>query len=60
MANLSRGQIWVLASFVASAAMMATTFFLKGDVQIFAYAIIGLFFAAFAVLMSGKRAKENG
>ena len=59
MSNLSRGQIWVLASFVASAAMLATTFFLKGDVQTFAYAIIGLIFAGFAIIMSGKRAKES-
>lgn len=59
MRNLTNSQKWVIVSFIAAAAIMATTLFLQGDVRTFAFIIIGLFVAGYAVLSGDKTKKKN-
>jgi hypothetical protein len=47
--NLSYGQKWLVVVFTASILTMATTFFLSGNVQTFAYIVISSGVALFAV-----------
>lgn len=59
MRNLTNSQKWVIVSFIAAAALMATTLFLQGNDRTFSYMIIGLFVAGYAVLTGGKRKNQN-
>jgi hypothetical protein len=58
MNNLTYGQKWVLVAFTAAILTTATTFFLDGDVRTFAYIVISMGVAAYAVL-AGKPAEKS-
>lgn len=57
--QLSRSSIWVIAAFITSAATLANTFFLTGQVQVFLYIIIAMCFAAFAIVYSDNGKEKN-
>lgn len=57
--QLTKGQQWALAAFVTTIITMANGFFLEGQVQTFAYIVISVCFAAFAVLMSSGKKQKN-
>lgn len=59
MKNLTHSQIWLLACFISVAAVLATTWFLQGTVQTFAFIIISMVFAFFAVTMSVRQKSKN-
>jgi hypothetical protein len=52
MNNLSSGQKWALVAFATSATLLATTLFLQDNVRTFAFFMIGLAVAAYAVISS--------
>ncbi len=54
MQNLTASQRWVIVAFVAVILMLATTFFLQGDVRTFAYVVISMGVALYAILSSKK------
>jgi hypothetical protein len=57
--NLTSSQKWVLVAFIASILSLGTTFFLQGDVRIFAYIIISMGVAAYAILGKDKSRKAK-
>lgn len=59
MFNLSRSQIWLLGSFISVLAVLATTWFLEGNIQTFAYVAISMAFAFFAASMSSGQKQKN-
>ncbi|MEZ4671070.1 MAG: hypothetical protein R3E39_24460 [Anaerolineae bacterium] len=59
MNNLTRSQTWLLGCFIAVAAFIGTSLFLQGTVQTFAYIIISMAFAFFAVTMSARQKSKN-
>ncbi|HUN06167.1 MAG TPA: hypothetical protein PLQ56_06180 [Aggregatilineales bacterium] len=60
MSNLTQTQMWLLGCFIAVAAIIGTSMFLQGTVQTFAYIVISMAFAFFAVTMSARQKKKNG
>lgn len=48
--NLSASQRWLVVAFIAAILLLATTFFLQGDVRTFAYILISMGVAAYAIL----------
>jgi hypothetical protein len=59
MSNLTSGQKWVIVAFVASLLTLATTFFLPGEIKTFAYIVISMGVAAYAVLGKEKSSKPK-
>jgi hypothetical protein len=59
MNNLTNSQKWVIVAFIATALTLGATFFLEGDVRTFAYIVISLLVAGFAVLGRDDKAKRN-
>ena len=57
MNNLTYGQKWALVAIIASTLITATTFFLDGDVRTFAYIVISMGVAAYAIL--GRKPAEK-
>lgn len=57
MKNLTNSQKWVLVAFAACILGLATTFFLQGNVQVFAYIVISMGVAAYAIL--GNRSQKS-
>lgn len=55
MSNLTSGQKWVLVAFAAAILSIGATFFLEGEVRTFAYIIISMGVALYAVLGSSSR-----
>lgn len=57
---LTSSQKWVMVAFIATALIMATTFFLEGDGRTFAYILISLLVAGYAVLTGNdEKAKRS-
>lgn len=48
--NLSSGQRWVVVSFIAALLFLATTFFLQDNIRTFAYIVISMGVALYAIL----------
>jgi hypothetical protein len=59
MSNLTGSQKWVIVAFIASALSIAATFFLEGDVRVFAYIIISMGVALYAILGSNSRKSKQ-
>ncbi len=59
MNNLTSTQQWIIVAFIASAAFLAVTLFLQGDIQVFAYVIVSLFVAGFAILRETNKSKNS-
>lgn len=59
MKNLTSSQKWVIVAFIASACNVLTTFFLEGDIRTFAYILISLGVALYAVLGKDKSEKSK-
>lgn len=58
--NLTNDQRWLFAAFAFVIASLFITFFLSGQVQVFAYIVIAMLFAGFAILMSSNEdSKKN-
>lgn len=52
MKQLTASQRWVIVAFVAALLLLATTYFLEGDVRTFAYVAISMGVGLYAVLTS--------
>ena len=59
MSNLTSSQKWVIVAFAASILSIAATFFLEGDVRTFAYIIISMGVALYAVLGNSLSRKSK-
>jgi hypothetical protein len=59
MRNLTDSQKWALVAFAVAASTAAITFFLQAEVRTFAYMLVGLGVAAFAVLQGGREDDEK-
>jgi hypothetical protein len=59
MRNLTNSQKWIIVAFTATALTLAITFFLEGDVRTFAYVVVGLFIAGFAILSGNQKSKNS-
>jgi hypothetical protein len=59
MSNLTNSQKWVIVAFTASLLSIAATFFLEGNVQTFAYIVIGMGVALYAVIGNNQSRKSK-
>lgn len=57
--QLTKGQTWLLGSFIAMLLTLANTFFLTGQVQTFVYVLISVCFAFFVIMRSSNNKEKN-
>lgn len=59
MSNLTHSQKWLIVAFTAAALTLGITFFLEGDVRTFAYFVVGLLVAGFAIIGGEQEEKRK-
>ncbi|GAB4523219.1 MAG: hypothetical protein OHK0046_36630 [Anaerolineae bacterium] len=59
MTNLTLSQMWAIVSIMAAVAFIGTAMFLDGDVQTFAFVVISMLVAGFAVVTSNNKEKRG-
>lgn len=59
MNNLTNSQKWLVVAFTATALTLGITFFLDGDVRTFAYVVVGLLVAGFAIINGDQEEKRK-